>query len=74
MGIFLLVKGRFIVFPIRELYLLSSGFIAIAVSPNIVSGLVVAIVINSLFSKGYFKNHKEPCFSSAITSRSESAV
>ena len=53
-GISLSIKGRMSVLPIRFLYLLSSEFTATAVSPSIVSGLVVATVIVFLPSfKGY---------------------
>ena len=43
-GIFLSVKGREMFFPIKSLYLSSAGFTATAVSPSMVSGLVVATV------------------------------
>ncbi len=46
MGSFLLTKGKVTLFPIKSLYLLSLGFTATAVSPNIVSGLVVATEIS----------------------------
>ena len=42
MGINLFTIGRITFFPIKCLYLSSSGFTATAVSPNNVSGLVVA--------------------------------
>ena len=45
--IFLPTIGIATVLPTYSLYLLSFGFTAIAVSPSIVSGLVVAIVMNS---------------------------
>ena len=41
-GIFLLTIGRITFFPIKSLYLSSLGLTATAVSPNKVSGLVVA--------------------------------
>ena len=44
-GISLSVRGSLSFFPTISLYLSSSGFTATATSPNIVSGLVVATVI-----------------------------
>ena len=41
-GISLPTTGRTAIFPIKSLYLSSFGFTATAVSPNNVSGLVVA--------------------------------
>ena len=59
--------------PIRFLYLLSFGFTAIATSPNIVSGLVVATTIDlSLFL--YAMCQILAFSSSDIISRSEIAV
>ena len=58
-----------------ELYLSSLGFTAIAVSPSIVSGLVVAIVINSSeFSIGYLIWYNFEFTSLWSTSKSEIAV
>ena len=52
-GIGLFNIGKITNLPFKCLYLSSSGLTATAVSPKIVSGLVVAIVINSsLFSIG----------------------
>ena len=45
-GISLFTKGSKTVCPITSLYLSSSGFTAIATSPNIVSGLDVATVMS----------------------------
>ena len=54
-GIILPTIGMITFFPITLLYLLSKGFTATATSPNIVSGLVVAISIySSLSSRKYF--------------------
>ena len=44
-GIDLFKIGKITFLPFKCLYLSSSGLTATAVSPNIVSGLVVAIVI-----------------------------
>ena len=67
--------GKITFLPFKCLYLSSSGFTATAVSPNIVSGLVVAIVKNSsLSSTGYLKYQNLPCISFCSTSRSEIAV
>ena len=67
--------GKTTFLPSKCLYLPSSGFTATAVSPNIVSGLVVAIVKNSLLSStGYLKYQNLPCTSFCSTSRSEIAV
>ena len=57
-------------------YFLSLGFTATAVSPRIVSGLVVAISTKSLESSArqYFICHILPFSSDDTTSRSESAV
>src|SRR4030043_1661328 len=76
MRIFLSVKGRFTVLPINSLYLLSSKLTATAVSPIIVSGLVVATVtyLPLTSDKGYFMYVSLPSNSSYSTSRSESAV
>ena len=50
-GIFLFTSGTIALLLFKCLYLLSLGFTHIAVSPKIVSGLVVAIIIfSSLFS------------------------
>ena len=49
-GIDLFIIGTIAFFPIRFLYLVSPGLIQIALSPNKVSGLVVATVILSLLS------------------------
>ena len=74
-GIFLPTNGRTTFLPIRFLYLSSSGFTAIAMSPNIVSGLVVATMTKSFESSiGYFICQSRPSFSCLITSRSETAV
>ena len=43
----LLIIGTTAVFPIKSLYRLSLGFTQSAVSPSIVSGLVVAMVKKS---------------------------
>ena len=45
-GISLFTSGNRTFCPIASLYLSSSGFTAIATSPNIVSGLDVATVIS----------------------------
>ncbi len=74
MGISLLERGRSTLLPISSLNLLSFGFTATAVSPSIVSGLVVAIVTWPSSTKGYLKNHRLPPTSSLDTSKSESAV
>ena len=58
-----------------SLYLLSSGLTAIAISPNIVSGRVVATVTKSSEPIiGYFIYQIRPFFSCLTTSRSETAV
>ena len=49
-GIGLFKIGRITFLPFKWLYLSSSGLTATAVSPSMVSGLVVAIVIYSLLS------------------------
>ena len=55
-GTTLLTNGTINFFPTSFLYLLSLGFTATAVSPKIVSGLVVATNINSSeLSSLYFK-------------------
>jgi len=55
-GILLFTIGRITFFPIKCLYLLSFGFTATAVSPNNVSGLVVATSKNSSESSiNYFR-------------------
>ena len=74
-GISLSVKGSRSSLPTKCAYRLSAGFTATAVSPSIVSGRVVAIVINSSDpSIGYLKCQKEPASSEYSTSTSESAV
>ena len=56
MGINLLTIGRITFLPIKCLYLPSSGLTATAVSPNKVSGLVVATSKKLVpSSKTYFK-------------------
>ncbi len=68
-------RGSTAFFPTRCLYRGSSGCTATAVSPSIVSGLVVATVMNSaLPSIGYLKCQKCPETSRWSTSRSEIAV
>ncbi len=58
-GIILLQIGTITFFPINFLYLISFELTAIAVSPKIVSGLVVAITKKSSESLiGYFKWYK----------------
>ena len=53
-GISRFTIGKITFFPIYFLYLSSLGFTATAVSPNIVSGRVVAISkYSSLSTKGY---------------------
>ena len=71
-GISLFIIGSTTVFPIRWVYLSSSGWTATAVSPSIVSGLVVATIISS-FPSGvlYLICHKCPASSSYSTSASE---
>ena len=55
-GIGLSTKGTIAFWPFKCVYLLSFGFTQIAVSPKIVSGLVVAIWSSlSEFSNKYFK-------------------
>ncbi len=76
MGISLPTRGRITFCPIRFLYFSSLGLTAIAVSPNIVSGLVVATVMNffGLLLKGYFIYHNLPRLSLYLISISEMAV
>ena len=60
-GIALFTNGRIAFLPIKSLNLLSDGFTAIAASPSIVSGLVVAISTNvSESSTLYFIYHSLP--------------
>ena len=74
-GILLPTSGNNAVLPINSLYLLSLGFTAIAVSPNIVSGLVVAISINVSESLiAYLMYQRVPFTSLNITSSSLKAV
>ena len=73
-GIFLFEIGKLQNLPIRFLYFSSSGWTATAVSPNIVSGLVVATMIWLFSSIGYLICHKLPSVSLCSTSRSEIAV
>jgi len=74
-GISLFIRGRTTVLPIRCLYLSSSGCTATAVSPSMVSGLVVATTTNSSLSlTGYFICQKWPAFSSYSTSASDMEV
>ena len=62
-------------FPTKSLKRLSDGLTAIATSPSIVSGLVVAISINvSEFSIAYLIYHSLPSTSLKITSSSLNAV
>ena len=61
--------------PIRSRYRASSGFTAIAVSPSIVSGRVVATVTPGAPSlPGYRTYHSLPVLAWCTTSRSDSAV
>ncbi len=74
-GINLSTIGKRIIFPMSTDAFGSFGFIATAVSPNIVSGLVVATVINpEPSSNGYLRYHIEPSTSSISTSSSANAV
>ena len=75
-GISLLTSGKITFLPTIFLYLSSSGLTAMAISPNIVSGLEVAITISSPFSSaaGYLKYQYIPLLSSCSTSASEREV
>ena len=74
-GISRLTSGSFISFPMYLLNLSSSGLTATAVSPSIVSGLVVATTRNPDSSeKGYRILYKFPSTSLYLTSRSDKAV
>ena len=68
--------GNITVFPTKSLYLSSSGCTAIPVSPNIVSGLVVATITNLPSSPftGYLTCHRCVGSSSYSTSASEIEV
>ena len=73
MGISLFINGIKAFLFINFLYLLSFGFTAIATSPSIVSGLVVATTILPK-SVLYEISHILPCSSLETTSKSERAV
>ena len=75
-GIFLLpITGIITYWPTRSVYLSSAGFTAMARSPGIVSGLVVAISIPpSLSAKGYLKYQIFESVSMCSTSASEIEV
>ena len=72
-GISLFINGIKAFLFINFLYLLSFGFTAIATSPSIVSGLVVATTILPK-SVLYEISHNLPCSSLETTSKSERAV
>jgi len=75
-GISLFCIGSNTFFPTYFLYLSSLGFTATALSPSIVSGLVVATIIYSslLPTTGYFINANIPLLSSCSVSISANAV
>jgi len=73
-GIFLFNNGMLQFFPIKLLYFSSLGCTATATSPNIVSGLVVATIINLFLLIGYFIYHNKPFCSLCSTSKSDIAV
>ena len=80
-GIFRSMMGSHAYFPIRSLYLLSSGFTARAVSPSMVSGRVVANSRNLVFemlpsssTSGYLMCQKWDFCSLYSTSASEMEV
>ena len=74
-GITLFTIGTTKFLPFNFLYLLSFGLIATAVSPKIVSGLVVATIIySSEFSILYFRKYNFDSFSTYITSSFERVV
>ena len=74
-GIFRPTTGSTYSLPILSLYLSSSGLTAIATSPNIVSGLLVAIIMESSPSAAsYLKYQYLPFFSSCSTSASDREV
>jgi hypothetical protein len=70
-GISLFTIGKTTVFQTKSVYLSSSGFTATAESQSIVSGLVVATVINlSVHFIGYFKSqifHSTSLFSVSMS-------
>ena len=74
MGLFIMGKTTFL--PIYFLYRSSSGFTATAVSPNIVSGRVVATISPSVSEPSikYLMCQKKEFSSTYSTSASESAV
>src|SRR6056297_2172645 len=75
MGISRFTIGKISVLRIKCLYLSSEGFTATAVSPSIVSGLVVAMVKCPCPSfKGYLKCQRFEFSSLCSTSSSESTV
>src|SRR5262252_2396813 len=68
-------SGRIAVLPIRCLRRSLCGWTATATSPSMVSGRVVATMMNSsLFSIGYLMCQSRPLVSTCCTSRSEIAV
>ena len=73
-GISLFIIGNIQVFPTKSLYLSSSGWTATAVSPSIVSGLVVATImyLSSVPVILYLICHK--CDGSSLYSTSASEI